>query len=450
MNSATPFDFSGQQIHIVPQAPEENQKWSQPDSSSASRFVPTRPESLEQAELKENDIFRIVMRYLYIRGAQTGREIAAQVRLPFSIVEPLLNELRQRMLITYRGAAIGGDYEYELTPTGMEHAKRFYNACTYCGSAPVSLKQYVHSVYAQTLKKTRPGLESVENAFGDLVVSRTMISQLGQAIRSGKSVLLHGAPGNGKTSMARRMIRAVDANIWIPRTIIVGGEIVRLFDASVHEEVKLESANGIMADDVDHRWVLIKRPLIVVGGELSSKHLEATLNPNTGIIEAPIHLKSNCGCLVIDDFGRQKISTVDLLNRWIIPLESGQDYINLPTGRQIQVPFEQLLAFSTNLDPMALCDEAFLRRIKYKIEVANPSPEQFRQLWEQEIQQQGFAAFENSFDYLVTKHYQPAGRPFRFCHVQDLLDHVRDFCEFHEIPLAVKPETLDVAVLNYF
>ena len=449
MTSASPFEFAGQHIHIVPQAPEENQKWN-PSPLPATNFVPAQPETLAETELKENDLFRIIMRFLYIRGSQTGREIASQIRLPFGIVEPLLNELRQRMMIAYRGAAIGGDYEYELTPNGLEHAKQFYNACTYCGSAPVSLKQYIHSVYAQSLRKAKPCLSDVREAMDGLVLSRTLTSQIGQAIRSGKSILLHGAPGNGKTSMARRMIHAVDANIWIPRTIIVGGEIVRLFDASVHEEVPQQAQEGIVSDQIDRRWVCIKRPLIIVGGELSAKHLEATLNPNTGIIEAPIHMKSNCGCLVIDDFGRQKISVVDLLNRWIIPLESGQDYINLPTGRQIQVPFEQLLAFSTNLDPNELCDEAFMRRIKYKVHVSDPTEEQFRELWNQEIEKQGFSNSDNAFEHLMKTHFRSSQRQMRFCHVCDLLDHIRDFCEFHELPLTVKPETIDVAAMNYF
>jgi predicted ATPase with chaperone activity len=413
-------------------------------------FIPTKPKSLKVAQLTENDLFPIILKYLYVRGNQTGRDIANQIRFPYVLVEPLLTELRNRMLIAYRGAAVGGDYEYELTPTGLERARQFYNTCTYCGSAPVSLDQYVESVYAQTLKNSKPKLGEVGEALKDLMINQSLLLRVGQAIRSGKSMLLYGAPGNGKTSIARRILLAIDANIWIPRTITISGEIIRVYDASLHEIDPLPQNEGILSDEIDHRWVRIKRPTIVVGGELSMEHLEATLNPNTGIIEAPIHVKSNCGCLVVDDFGRQRIDAEDLLNRWIIPLESGHDYLSLPTGRQITVPFEQLLTFSTNLSPNDICDEAFMRRIHYKIEVHDPTREQFKQLWNQKAVEMGFEPSEEAYDYLVEKHYKLAGRPHRFCHVQDLLGQIRDFCEIQEIPKTISPETIEVAMSNYF
>ena len=180
------------------------------------------------------------------------------------------------------------------------------------------------------------------------------------------------------------------------------------------------------------------------------KHLEATLNPVTGIIEAPVHVKSNCGCLVVDDFGRQQITTTELLNRWIVPMESGNDFLNLPSGRQISLPFEQLLIFSTNLDPITLCDEAFLRRIPYKIEVFDPTEIQFRDLFNKLLNQMGFQVQEGVVDQLIEYHYKRPNRPFRFCHVGDLLSQAKDFCEFHRRPLVFDRDIVELSVLNYF
>ena len=279
-----------------------------------------------------------------------------------------------------------------------------------------------------------------------------MINQMGQAINSGKSMFLFGAPGNGKTSLATRAIKSISPALWIPRAITVGGEVIRLYDPSVHTAMPLPESTGLTRTglQVDDRWIRIQRPTIVVGGELEMKHLEATLNPVTGIIEAPIHVKSNCGCLVVDDFGRQQISSTELLNRWIVPMESGVDYLNLPSGRQVSLPFEQFLVFSTNLEPSSLCDEAFLRRIPYKIEVFDPSEEQFRNLFHKELSSQGFEFEEEAIDQLIEYHYKHANRPFRFCHVGDLIAQCRDFCDFHGRSLQFNRDIVELAVLNYF
>ena len=303
----------------------------------------------------------------------------------------------------------------------------------------------------QSIKNLSPTFDDVAAALGDLEVTDLQISQLGQAINSGKSMFLFGAPGNGKTSIAKRAIYALGNNIWIPRSITVGGEVIRMFDPSVHTAAPLEKTTSITNDrQIDERWIRIERPTIVVGGELEMKHLEATLNPVTGIIEAPIHVKSNCGCLVVDDFGRQQISSNELLNRWIVPMESGNDFLNLPSGRQISLPFEQLLIFSTNLDPTDLCDEAFLRRIPYKVEVFDPTETQFRNLFDSELERLNFQVEEGVIGNLIEYHYKRVGRPFRFCHVQDLIFQCRDFCEFHRRPNHFAKDVVELAVLNYF
>ncbi|MFK7767037.1 MAG: AAA family ATPase [Mariniblastus sp.] len=433
-------------IPVVPAMPEPT-----PKELDTDVFVPRQPKTLKEAGLHQNDLFPLVLKFLFLHGNQTGSTIAKQAKIPFSLMLPVMEVLKSDLLVGHKNSSGVSDYEYELSPKGTEQARIHLSRSTYCGAAPVSLAEYRKAITKQSIKNLRPTYADVANALSDLQVTSLQVSQLGQAINSGKSMFLFGAPGNGKTSIAKRAILALGAHVWIPRTLTVGGEVIRLYDPSIHMESPLPETSGILNDmRVDERWVRIERPTIVVGGELEMKNLDATLNPVTGIIEAPIHVKSNCGCLVVDDFGRQQISSRELLNRWIIPMESGNDFINLPSGRQISLPFEQLLIFSTNLEPTELCDEAFLRRIPYKVEVFDPTENQFRELFAQEITRMGFQVEEGVLDHIIEYHYKREGRPFRFCHVLDLLSQCKDFCEFHQVPNQLSKDIAELAVLNYF
>ena len=415
-------------------------------------FLPLRPESIEAAGLRLNDLFPLILKFLFLHGNSSGNQIAKQIKLPFDLITPALEALKADLLVSLKTSAGIGDFEYELTPKGTEQARIHLSRSTYCGSAPISIADYQDSVFRQSIRRLSPSFQDVANALSDLEVTNLAINQMGQAINSGKSMFLFGAPGNGKTSLAKRAIKSISPVLWIPRAITIGGEVIRVFDPSVHTPMPMPQTEGLDRGDnqVDDRWIRIHRPTIIVGGELEMKHLEATLNPVTGIIEAPIHVKSNGGCLVVDDFGRQQISTTELLNRWIVPMESGVDYLNLPSGRQVSLPFEQFLVFSTNLEPSSLCDEAFLRRIPYKVEVFDPTEEQFRTLFNKELVGQGFQFEEEAVDQLIEYHYKRANRPFRFCHVVDLLAQCRDFCDFHGKPLQFNRDIVELAVLNYF
>lgn len=416
-----------------------------------SDFVPVEPRSLEEAKLTEVEVESLILKYLLARGEGTGRQIADQVKLPFLLVERLLRGMKNDQLVVHRGAAPMNDYVFQLTDMGRERARRLAAHCSYFGAAPVALSDYVASVQAQSLTRQVPTRRALEAAFADLVMSKRLLDRLGPAVCSGKGLFLYGAPGNGKTSIAERVTRAFGPTIWIPRAIGVDGEIIRLFDPVNHEEVPLEDPPGLYdGRAIDRRWVRIRRPTIIAGGELTMSALEVTLNTSSGICEAPLQMKANCGTLVIDDFGRQRIPVAELLNRWIVPLEKRYDYLNLPNGKKITVPFDELIIFATNLEPRDLVDEAFLRRIPYKVEVPDPTEAEFRTLCARTAKHLGLALEESAIDYLLEKHYRAVGRPMRFCHPRDLLLQVRSYCLYHELPLEVRPEYLDIAVATYF
>jgi len=428
------------------------------DSASATAivtpedgFMPVEPASFEEAKLTESEVEALSLKYLLARGEASGRDIAEQLKLPYRLLEMLLQQMKNDRLVGHRGAAAMNDYVYQLTDIGRERARRYSEHCTYYGSAPVSLQEYKASVTAQTLMGHHPTEKDLQRAFEDLLINPAMLRRLGPAINSGRGLFLYGAPGNGKTSIAERVTKAFGDTIWIPRAIGIDGEVLRLFDPSNHERVPLQPSEGLLDQHrVDRRWVRIRRPTIVVGGELTMDNLEVTLNTSTGISEAPMQLKSNCGTLVIDDFGRQRMSTDELLNRWIVPLEKRYDFLNLANGKKIQVPFDQLIIFSTNLEPRDLVDDAFLRRIPYKIEVTDPSEEEFRKLFAIMAPKVGVEYDQAAVDYLVKKHYLDAGRNFRCCQPRDLLLQIRNFCSYLDCKPEMTEEHVDAAVENYF
>ncbi len=414
-------------------------------------FVPIEPESFLEAGLTESQVEALALKYLLSRGDASGRDIAEQVKLPFRPVEELLRQMKQDQLVGHRGSAPMNDYVFQLSDLGRERARRLSEICTYYGAAPVALEEYIESVSAQSLVNQHPTKDDLVRAFSDLLISPHMMARLGPAINSGRGLFLYGAPGNGKTSIAERVTSAFGEYIWVPRAIGVDGDIIRLYDPCNHVLAPEDAQDGLLDKrKVDKRWVRIVRPTIVVGGELTMDNLEVSMNTGTGISEAPLQLKSNCGTLVIDDFGRQRMSTDELLNRWIVPLEKRYDYLNLPGGKKIQVPFDQLIIFSTNLEPKDLVDDAFLRRIPYKIEVTDPAIEEFENLFKLVAPKMDVEFQPDVFEYLVERHYQRTGRPMRCCHPRDLLLQVKNFCNFNGITAEMTNDTMDFAVENYF
>ncbi|MEX0977453.1 MAG: AAA family ATPase [Pirellulales bacterium] len=417
----------------------------------ADAFLPIEPESIAGAGLTTSSVEELILKLMLARGDVTGRQIHEHIRLPFRPVDELLRQMKSDQLVVHKGAAQMNDYLYQLTDVGRERARRHVEHCTYFGSAPVSLQDYIAAVAKQSLTRQHPTVEDLKRAFSDLLINPKMLRRLGPAINSGRGLFLFGAAGNGKTSIAERVTKAFGQFIWIPRAIGIDGEIIRLYDPNAHELAPLEPNSGLIDDiKIDKRWVRIRRPTVVVGGELTMASLEVTLNTSTGISEAPVQLKSNCGTLVIDDFGRQRMSTDELLNRWIVPLEKRHDYLNLANGKKIEVPFDQLVIFSTNLEPKDLVDDAFLRRIPYKIEVTDPSEEEFRDLFKMMAPQLGFVYNDDVVTYVIEKHYRAVGRSMRCCQPRDLLLQARNMCLYETKDLELSEDAMDFAVENYF
>ena len=414
-------------------------------------FRPKSPNTIEESGLTGDEVERLILKYLLNVGAASGRAVGNQIRLPFTIVDPLVRKLRKAQYLTFSGAAEAGDYCYQITETGRAAAGKLVRECSYFGAAPVPLGQYLEAMAAQSIAgqvATEAGLKA---AFSDLLINEAMFERLGPAVNSGRGMFLFGEPGNGKTSIAERITRAFGSSIWIPRTISVDGDVLRLFDPGVHEEIKGAAAGGLLdLSGVDPRWVNITRPTVIAGGELTMQELEVVQNPVTKICEAPLQLKSNCGTLVIDDFGRQTMPVDVLLNRWIVPLEKRYDFLNLPSGKKVKVPFDQLIVFSTNLEPRDLVDGAFLRRIPYKIEVPDPSREEFTALMKIMCGALKLDYESDAVEYLIEEHYVSADRPFRCCQPRDLLMQVRNYCAYKQQPVELTNEAFDFAVANYF
>ncbi|WP_231742592.1 ATP-binding protein [Stieleria varia] len=420
-------------------------------ASRDEQWRPCEPTSVVESRINETILEAIIYRFLISMGECEGRKIADQVKLPFRMVEPLLERLKMEQNVAYKSSTATNDYVYILTESGRAIARNHLNDSTYYGACPVQLKDYINSVRYQTIEGQYPKKADLVRAFSDLLINPMMLNRLGPAVASGRGMFLFGFPGNGKTSIAERVTGAFGKYIWIPRAVDIDGDVMRVFDPMNHEMDMPESAGGLLdIGGYDKRWVRIKRPTIIAGGELTMDMLEVQCNSDSNISEAPLQLKSNCGTLVIDDFGRQRMRVDELLNRWIIPLEKRYDFLNMSSGKKIQVPFDQLVIFSTNLEPKDLVDDAFLRRIPYKIEVENPPEKDFRKLFEIMCKVVKIPYDAECVDYLIKTHYLPVNRPFRNCQPRDLLLQVRNYCMYNDLKVELKNEYFDFACDNYF
>jgi hypothetical protein len=412
---------------------------------SSGGFYPKGPQSFADTGLNIMQIEGLVLKLLLAQGSLTGREVALRVCLPFKLIDELLHSLKQRLLVAHKIAAQLGDFIYVLTDGGHEQAMMAREVSNYTGPAPVLLPDYVVAMRAQSITQEKPGIPDLKRALSDLFIEDHVLDTLGPAINSARGLFLYGEPGNGKTSIAERICRCFKQGLWIPVTLEVQGQQIQVYDPQMHERLDPPQTET----PHDQRWVFIKRPVVVVGGELTMDALEIRYNKVVKVSEAPLQLKSNGGTLLIDDFGRQRVNPTELLNRWIIPLEKQLDYLALPNGQKISVPFDQLIIFSTNLNPEDLVDEAFLRRIPYKINVESPNEDQFRTLFKHICEKFQVPYIDAMVTYLIKHHYR-GKRPFRACQPRDLMLQIINSATYNGKPPELSIEFLDIACQNYF
>lgn len=430
-------------------------------AATAPTLSPQTPMYLEPLRIAdlglEPGVVRdIAMKFLFYRGRMTRSELSEEMRLSANVVDELMQSLSQDELASVLGGTTGGPngYVYALTQKGLDRAEQAIQRSGYVGPAPVALRTYIEQAEAQSVRGEAITREQISRALAPLVLSEQTLTRVGRAASSRKPTLVYGKSGNGKTTVVRSLASVVGGTIRIPYAIEIHGHIVHLFDPSKHvvaeDDEEREIEGTLLKSRADKRWVTIHRPIIWAGGELTRHSLELVYDEQTKVYEAPLQLKANGGTLIIDDFGRQQMPAVQLLNRWIVPLEGGNDHLTMHTGQTIEVPFDVLVLFSTNLSPVELADEAFLRRIRYKIEVPNPTEGEFRAIFRRECDMRSISLSEESISHLLSRWYHAHRRELRGCHPRDIVEAIADAASYDGRKPELTSEMLDEVCATYF
>jgi predicted ATPase with chaperone activity len=423
--------------------------------------APSAPDTLQQTGLNLGFLSDMVLRTLYTRGGMLGLDLARLMCLPFKVLEEALGFLKHEKCIEILGGDLIGkiSYRFNLTELGRRRAQEAFKMCAYVGPAPVPLEDYVEQTYRQAVTSLDVSPEALRAAFSHLVVPDELFNAVGPAVVSGKSVFIYGPPGNGKTSIAQAIgnfMNSCGGEIYIPYAFLAEGSIITLYDGAIHEaadlgeETRMEDNEATIrrllnTGTVDQRWIRVKRPVIVTGGELNLHMLDLKYSVDSNFYQAPLHVKANGGIFLIDDFGRQLCSPKELLNRWIVPLENRVDYLTLASGQKFQVPFEQLTMFSTNLDPKDLVDDAFLRRMRHKVEILAPVREVYERIFNAYCKKLGMNPCPEAVHYLYERYYD-RGRTPRASDCRDLLETVVSICRFKRMPVQLtKPLMVEAA-----
>ncbi|MEX2245922.1 MAG: ATP-binding protein [Dehalococcoidia bacterium] len=426
----------------------------------AAPFV-SQPQTIDETGLDFSMILDLVVKAIYFAGRPAARQISAQLALNFPVVEEVLAFMKREQLAEVVGSSGMGEqlYQYALSTKGFEKAEEALGRNHYIGPAPVSFQSYIETLRRQSITSIRITPDSVDSALSHLVLSESVKEALGPAVNSGRSMLMYGGSGNGKSTMTAAIGRMLPGEVLIPYAVDLNGIIVKVFDPRVHQEIPAdlqldrrasEPPSGSPERRRDRRWVVARRPMISAGGELTLKELELRFSPQSQFYIAPLQWKANSGILIVDDFGRQMIQPKELLNRWIVPMEERVDHLSLHTGDTIEVPFDVLLIFSTNLHPSQLGDEAFFRRIRHKIHIPDPTREQFMDILSRVCEQREILLNPGAAQYLVDRYYVATGREFKGSHPRDIVDLVVDICQYHSETPAFTRQYVDAACHSYF
>jgi hypothetical protein len=422
-----------------------------------------RPLGIEETGLTMGLLSELALKTIYNAGEVGANQVARELRLPFAgVLQPVLELLDREELVNIIGTRGFGEqaYRYTISRKGVDRVHEALERSQYAGPAPVPLECYNDMMRAQAVGEVDLDEVTVKEAFKGLVINPALFDKIGPALNSGKSVFLYGPPGNGKTTVATRMARLLARDpIYIPYAVAVDSHIIKVYDDFNHRRHQGEEEGGVTAlrgnvgsgpSALDERWVLIERPTVMVGGELTLQSLDLIWDPVAKYYEAPFQMKANGGMFLIDDFGRQQMDPQDLLNRWIVPLETRVDFLSLHTGKKLEIPFEQLVVFSTNLDPADLVDDAFLRRIRHKIKVGNPTVDEYHQVFQIMCRARGVAYVREGFVHLMREWYAKPKRDLKNSHPRDILDQLLDIAKYKRLEPRATPEMVDMACSAYF
>jgi predicted ATPase with chaperone activity len=426
--------------------------------------APTAPETIKESGLTAGFLNDMILRTLYTLGGMLGLEMSRYLCLPFKVIEESLVFLKDEKCLEVTGGDLIGriSYRFNLTDLGRRRAQDAMKLCAYIGPAPVPLEDYIEQVYRQAVTGIQCTPEVLRGSFSHLVITEDLFNAIGPAVVSGRSVFIYGPPGNGKTSIARSIGEFMNnsgGEIYVPYAFLAENSIITVYDQALHqlsdrsdldqgEDNEATIRRLLNTGTVDARWVRIRRPVVITGGELNLDMLDLRYNAEANFYQAPLHVKANGGIFLIDDFGRQLCSPKELLNRWILPLEDRHDFLTLSSGKKFEVPFEQLTIFSTNLDPKDLVDDAFLRRIRHKVGILAPEREVYQRIFNAMVKKLGMNPCPEAVDFLYERYYNN-GRSPRASDCRDLLETVQSICRYRRQPVQLNRELMVEAAASF-